>query len=215
MTDIANASVKPYGYRVLIIGAPLAKAIIEFGAEYERTENKGLAAEFTNNKEIAYHARLTHCLIGLLTEIPECANATNTINRLEELGDICYYAALGLHILRLAGLQEQAIILALRNLPLRSLDMGNADFQEAVITTIDLVVKKGFICGKYTLAEGQLASLNTFMLAIAFVLERLPTSISLEELLEAEQHKVFAHNGLLAPAAGPLLKFAALAERVG
>jgi len=214
MTDIAKASAEWSGRRVLIIGAPLAKAILDLGAEYELTENKGLSAQF-DTREIAYHARLTHCLIGLLTEIPECANATTTINRLEELGDICYYAALGLHILRLAGLQEQAIILALRNLPLRSLDMGNADFQEAVITTIDLVVKKGFICGKYTLAEGQLASLNTFMLAIAFVLERLPSSISLEELLEAEQHKVFAHNGLLTAAAEPLLKFAALAERVG
>lgn len=215
MTDIAKVSGACSSRRVLIIGAPLAKAILEFGSEYELTENKGLAAEFTSNKEIAYHARLTHCLIGLLTELPECENATTIINCLEEFGDICYYAALGLHILRLAGLQEQAIVLALRNLPLRSLGMGNADFQEAVITTIDLVVKKGFICGKYTLAEGQLASLNTFMLAIAFVLERLPSSISLEELLEAEQHKVFAHNGRLAPAAGPLLKFAALAERVG
>ena len=216
MTDIANDSVKLAGYRVLIIGAPLAKAIIEFGSEYELTENKGLAAELTNNsKEIAFHARLTHCLIGLLTEITECANATTTINRLEELGDVCYYAALGLHVLRLSGLQEQAIVLALRNLPLRSLDMSNVDFQEAVITTIDLVVKKGFICGKYTLADGQLASLNTFMLALIFVLVRLPSNISLEELLEAEQHKVFAHNGLLASAAGPLMKFAALAERVG
>ena len=215
MTDMVKASAEWGGRRVLIIDAQLAKAILALGAEYELTENKGLAAEFTNSKEIAYHARLTHCLIGLLTEIPECANATTTINRMEELGDICYYAALGLHILRLAGLQEQAIILALRNLPLRSLDMGNADFQEAVITTIDLVVKKGFICGKYTLAEGQLASLNTFMQAIAFVLLRLPTSISLEELLEAEQHKVFAHNKLIAPAADPLEKFAALAERVG
>ena len=77
-----------------------------------------------------------------------------------------------------------------------------------------------FGCGKYTRADGQLASLNTFMLAIAFVFMRLPTSISLEELLEAEQHKVFAHtvfahNELLAPAAESLLKFAALAERVG
>ena len=215
MTDIAKVSVDWSGRRVLIIGAQLAKAILQFGSEYERTENKELAAEFTNNNEIAYHARLTHCLIGLLTEIPECANATTTINRLEELGDICYYAALGLHIIRLVGFQEQAIVLALRNLPLRSLDMGNTDFQEAVITTIDLVVKKGFICGKYTLDEGQLASLNTFMQALAFVLVRLPTSISLEELLEAEQHKVFAHNGLISPAAGPLLKFAALAERVG
>ena len=216
MTDIANANVKMGGYRVLIIGAPLAKAIIEFGSEYEKTENKGLAAELANNsKEIAYHARLTHCLIGLLTEIPECANATTIINHLEELGDICYYTALGLHILRLSGLQEQAIVLALRNLPLRSLDMGSVDFQEAVITTIDLVVKKGFICGKYTLAEGQLASLNTFMQAIAFVLLRLPTNISLEELLEAEQHKVFAHNKLLSTVADPMEKFAALAERVG
>ena len=214
MTDIAKVSAE-CSRLILIIGAPLAKAILEFGSEYELTENKGLAAELTNNsKEIAYHARLTHCLIGLLTEIPECANATTAINRLEELGDICYYAALGLHVLRLSGLQEQAIVLALRNLPLRSLDMSNVDFQEAVITTIDLVVKKGFICGKYTLAEGQLASLNTFIIAIAFVLLRLPTSISLEELMEAEQHKVFAHNGLLAPAAGPLMKFAALAERV-
>lgn len=215
MTDIAKASVACSSRRVLIVDAQLAKAILKFGSEYEKTENKGLAAEFTNNKEIAYHARLTHCLIGLLTEIPEYANATTEINYLEELGDICYYAALGLHILRLSGLQEQAIVLALRNLPLRSLGMGNADFQEAVITTIDLVVKKGFICGKYTLADGQLASLNTFMQALAFVLVRLPTSISLEELLEAEQHKVFAHNKLLAPAAEPLLKFAALAERVG
>jgi len=214
MTDIAKVSAE-CSRLILIIGAPLAKAILEFGSEYELTENKGLAAELTNNsKEIAYHARLTHCLIGLLTEIPECANATTAINRLEELGDICYYAALGLHVLRLSGLQEQAIVLALRNLPLRSLDMSNVDFQEAVITTIDLVVKKGFICGKYTLAEGQLASLNTFIIAIAFVLLRLPTSISLEELMEAEQHKVFAHNGLLASAAGPLMKFAALAERV-
>ena len=215
MTDIAKVSVDWSGRRVLIIDAQLAKAILQFGSEYERTENKELAAEFTNNNEIAYHARLTHCLIGLLTEIPECANATTTINRLEELGDICYYAALGLHIIRLVGFQEQAIVLALRNLPLRSLDMGNTDFQEAVITTIDLVVKKGFICGKYTLDEGQLASLNTFMQALAFVLVRLPTSISLEELLEAEQHKVFAHNGLLGPATRPLLKFADLAERVG
>jgi len=215
MTDIAKATVKLDGYRVvLIVGAQLAKAILEFGAEYERTENKGLADAF-DTKELAYHARLTHCLIGLLTETPEYGNATTWINRLEELGDICYYAALGLHVLRLSGLQEQAIVLALRNLPLRSLDIGLVDFQEAVITTIDLVVKKGFICGKYTLAEGQLASLNTFMLAIAFVLERLPSSISLEELLEAEQHRVFAHNGLLAPAAEPLLKFAALSERVG
>lgn len=216
MTNIANASVDWSGHRVLIIDAQLAKAILKFGSEYERTENKGLSAELANNNsEIAYHARLTHCLIGLLTELPEYANATTAINRLEELGDICYYAALGLHILRLSGLQEQAIVLALRNLPLRRLDMGNVDFQEAVITTIDLVVKKGFICGKYSLADGQLASLNTFMLAVAFVLSRLPTSISLEELLKAEQHKVFANNGLLAPAAGPLMKFAALAERVG
>lgn len=216
MTDIANANVKLDGYRVLIVGAPLAKAILEFGSEYELTENKGLAAEFANNNsEIAHHARLTHCLIGLLTEIIECADATTAINRLEELGDICYYAALGLHILRLSGLQEQAVVLALRNLPLRSLDIGFADLQKAVITTIDLVVKKGFICGKYTLADGQLASLNTFMLALVFVLTRLPDGISLEELLEAEQHKVFAHNGLLASAAGPLMKFAALAERVG
>ena len=214
MTDIANASVNLVSYRVLIMGAPLAKAIIEFGAEYERTENKGLSAQF-DIREVAYHARLTHCLIGLLTEIPEYGNATTAINRLEELGDICYYAALGLHVLRLSGLQEQAIVLALRNLPLRSLNMSTADFQEAVITTIDLVVKKGFICGKYTLADGQLASLNTFMLALVFVLSRLHATISLEELLEAEQHKVLAHNGLLAPAAGPLLKFAALAERVG
>ena len=214
MTDIVKASANWNGHRVLIIDAQLAKAILDLGAEYEKTENRGLADEF-DTKESAYHARLTHCLIGLLTETPEYGNATTWINRLEELGDICYYAALGLHILRLAGLQEQAIILALRNLPLRSLDTGNADFQEAVITTIDLVVKKGFICGKYTLAEGQLASLNTLMLALAFVLVRLPTSISLEELLEAEQHKVFAHKKLLAPAAGPLMKFAALAERVG
>ena len=214
MTDIANASAAFNAHQVRIIGAQLAKAILEFGSEYEMTENKGLAAEFANS-EVAYHARLTHCLIGLLTEIPEYANSTTNINRLEELGDICYYAALGLHVLRMTGLQEQAIILALRNLPLRSLDIGIADFQEAVITTIDLVVKKGFICSKYTLAEGQLASLNTFMNAIAFVLARLPGNISLEELLEAEQHKVFAHNKLLAPAAGPLLKFAALAERVG
>ena len=215
MTDIAKVSAE-CSRLILIMGAPLAKAILAFGSEYELTENKGLAAEFANSsKEIAYHARLTHCLIGLLTEIPEYANATTAINHLEELGDVCYYAALGLHILRLSGLQEQAIVLALRNLPLRSLDMSNVDFQEAVITTIDLVVKKGFICGKYSLAEGQLASLHTFMLALVFVLGRLPSNISLEELLEAEQHKVFAHNGLLASAAGPLMKFAALAERVG
>ena len=214
MTDIANASAGWSGRRVLIIGAQLAKAILEFGSEYERTENKGLAAEFAGD-ESAYHARLTHCLIGLLTEIPEFANAITQVNRLEELGDICYYAALGLHILRLSGLHEQAIVLALRNQPLLSFHMSNAHIVEAVITTIDLVVKKGFICGKYTLAEGQLASLNTFMLAIAFVLERMPYSISLEELLEAEQHKVFAHNGLIGPAAEPLLKFAALVERMG
>ena len=47
MTDIANASWSDR--RVLIIGAPLAKAILKFGSEYERTENKGLAAEFTKN----------------------------------------------------------------------------------------------------------------------------------------------------------------------
>ena len=214
MTDIANASVKLDGRRVLTIGAPLAKAILAFGSEYELTENKGLASEFSA-AESAFHARLTHCLIGLLTEIPEYAESSPGVNRLEELGDICYYAALGLHVLRMTGLQEQAIILALRNLPLRSLDIGNADFQEAVITTIDLVVKKGFICGKYTLASCHLASLNTFMLALVFVLSRLPATISLEELLEAEQHKVFAHNKLIAPAADPLEKFAALAERVG
>ena len=214
MTDIANASAAFKGHRVPITSAQLAKAILDLGSEYELTENKGLSAQF-DTREVAYHARLTHCLIGLLTEIPECANATTIINHLEELGDICYYTALGLHILRLSGLQEQAIVLALRNLPLRSLDMGSVDFQEAVITTIDLVVKKGFICGKYSLADGQLASLNTFMLALIFVLVRLPTDISLEELLEAERHKVFAHNGLLASAARPLMKFAALAERVG
>lgn len=214
MTDIANTKVASNGYRVLIIGAPLAKAILDLGSEYELTENKGLSAQF-DTRESAYHARLTHCLIGLLTEIPECANATTAINHLEELGDICYYAALGLHILRLSGVQEQAIVLALRNLPLRSLSMSYVDLQEAVITTIDLVVKKGFICGKYTLADVQLASLNTFIQAIAFVFMRLPGNISLEELLEAEQHKVFAHNKLISPAADPLLKFAALAERVG
>ncbi len=214
MTTIASVGANWNGHRVLIISAPLAEAILDIGSEYALTENKGLASEF-DNSEVAYHARLTHCLIGLLTEIPECANATTTINRLEELGDICYYAALGLHILRLTGLQEQAIVLALRNLPMRSLNMGHADILDAVVTTIDLVVKKGFICGKYTLAEGQLASLNTLIQAIAFVFMRLPTSISLEELLEAEQHKVFVHNGLLTEAADPLEKFAALAERVG
>ena len=214
MTTIANAGVAWSGRRVLTISAPLAKAILEFGLEYERTENKGLATE-NSVAESAYHARLTHCQIGLLTEIPECANATTTINRLEELGDICYYAALGLHILRLAGLQEQAIVLALRNLPLRSLAMGSADFQEVVVTTIDLVVKKGFICGTYTLANCQLASLNTFIHAIAFVFIRRPGNISLEELLEAEQYKVFAHKKLISPVADPLEKFAALAERVG
>ena len=214
MTDIANVGVNWSGRRVLIISAPLAKAILDFGSEYERTENKGLASEFSAD-ESAFHARLTHCLIGLLTEIPEYANATTNVNRLEELGDICYYAALGLHILRMAGLREQAIILALRNTPLWTVHVSTADILEAVVTTIDLVVKKGFICGKYTLAEVSLASLNTFIHAIAFVLARLPSNVGLEELLEAEQHKVFAHNGLLAPAADPLLKFAALAERVG
>lgn len=214
MTDISKVSVDWSNRRVLIIDAPLAKAILEFGSEYELTENKGLDSAF-DTKESAYHALLTHCLIGLLTEIPEYGNATTWINRLEELGDICYYAALGLHILRLAGLQEQAIILALRNTPMWTVHVSTADIQEAVITTIDLVVKKGFICGKYPLASCHLASLNTFMQALAFVLVRLPTSISLEELLEAEQHKVFAHNGLLTAAADPLLKFAALAERVG
>ena len=214
MTDIAKASAEWCGRRVLIIGAQLAKAILDVGSEYELTENKGLSAQF-DIRETAYHARITHCLIGLLTEIPEYANATTAINRLEELGDVCYYAALGLHILRLAGLQEQAIILALRNLPLRILDMGNEDFQNAVITTIDLVVKKGFICAKYTLDDSKMASLTTFMNALAFVLVRLPANISLEELLEAEQHKVFAHNGLLSTVADPLDKFAALAERVG
>ena len=214
MTTIANTSVDWSGRRVLAISAPLAKAILEFGSEYELTENKGLASEFSAAAS-AFHARLTHCLIGLLTEIPEYGNATTALNHLEELGDICYYAALGLHVLRMTGLQEQAIILALRNTPMWPVHISTADFQEAVITTIDLVVKKGFICGKYPLASCHLASLNTFMLALVFVLSRLPTSISLEELLEAEQHKVFAHNKLLAPAAGPLMKFAALAERVG
>ena len=214
MTNIANVCVDWSGRRVLIIGAPLAKAILEFGSEYELTENKGLASEFSAAAS-AFHARLTHCLIGLLTEIPEYANATTAINRLEELGDICYYAALGLHVLRMTGLQEQAIILALRNLLLRSMDMSTVDFQEAVITTVDLVVKKGFICGKYPLASCYLASLATFINALAFVLARMPTSISLEELLEAEQYKVFAHNKRISPAADPLEKFAALAERVG
>ena len=214
MTDIAKVGVDWSGRRVLIIGAPLAKAILEFGSEYELTENKGLASEFSAAAS-AFHARLTHCLIGLLTEIPEYAESRAGINRLEELGDVCYYAALGLHILRQTGLQEQAIILALRNTPMWTAHISTADILEAVITTIDLVVKKGFICGKYTLAEGQLASLNTFMNAIAFVLARLPGNISLEELLEAEQRKVFVHNVLLTAAADPLEKFAALAERVG
>ena len=214
MTDIAKASAEWCGRRVLIIGAQLAERILALGAEYERTENKGLASEL-DGAEAGYHARLTHCLIGLLTEIPEYANAANPTNRLEELGDVCYYVALGLHILRITGMQEQAIILALRNLPLRILDMGNEDFQNAVITTIDLVVKKGFICAKYTLDDSKLASLTTFMNALAFVLVRLPANIGLEELMEAEQYKVFAHKGLISSAADPLEKFAALAERVG
>ena len=214
MTDIANTKVASNGYRVLIIGAPLAKAILDLGSEYELTENKGLSEQF-DISEVAYHARLTHCLIGLLTEIPEYAKSSPGINRLEELGDICYYAALGLHILRMTGLREQAIILALRNTPIWAVHISPTDILEAIVTTIDLVVKKGFICGKYTLADGYLASLNTIIHAIAFVLTRLPGNVSLEGLLEAEQHKVFAHNGLLAPAAEPLLKFAALAERVG
>lgn len=214
MTDIMNDSEVFNGHQVRSIGAQLAKAIIAAGSEYERTENKGLAEEF-DDSEVAYHARLTHCLIGLLTEIPEYAECCSVVNRLEELGDICYYAALGLHILRRTGLDEQAIILALRNTPMCTIHISTKDFLEAVVTTIDLVVKKGFICGKYTLADGQLASLNTFMQAIAFVFMRLPGNISLGELLEAEQHKVFAHNKLIAPAADPLEKFAALAERVG
>lgn len=213
MTTATNAGANWNGRRVPITSAQLAKAILDTGSEYERTENKGLAAEFDTN-ESAYHARLTHCLIGLLTELPEYEHSYPGVNRLEELGDICYYAALGLHILRLTGLQEPAIILALRNAPLRTLNMDHADMLEAVITTIDLVVKKGFICGKYTLAEGQLASLSTFIQAIAFVFARLPGNISLEELLEAEQHKVFVHKKLVSPAADPLEKFAALAERV-
>ena len=214
MTIIANASAAFKGHRVPITSAQLAKSILDFGSEYELTENKGLVFEFSAD-ESAYHARLTHCLIGLLTEIPEYAESRHRVNRLEELGDICYYAALGLHILRLTGLQEQAIILALRNAPLRTFNMGHADILDAVVTTIDLVVKKGFICGKYPLASCHLASLNTFMQAIAFVRFRLPSNISLEELLEAERHKVFAHNGRQPGVADPLEKFAALAERVG